>query len=127
MPKMLGKEGEEDERRNLALQEMRLHLRRRSLPASDQSGKALYEAEMEALVKIELELSEDLTLLLERSLKPEAETPSTSRARAMVESEGVKLRITIETKDTTALRAAVNSYLRWVEGCLSALEGLQQL
>jgi len=82
---------------------------------------------MEALAEIELELGGELPTLLERALKPEAETPSTSRTRAQVEAEGRRLRITIEAQDTSALRAAVNSYLRWVEGCLSALEGLQQL
>lgn len=82
---------------------------------------------MEALARIELMLGGMLSLLLERALKPEAKTPSTPRARARVEAREASLRIMIEAQDTTALRAAVNSYLRWVEGCLSALRGLQQL
>jgi len=82
---------------------------------------------MEAEAEIRLELGDGLTELLERSLKPEAETPATPRAKARIKAVGETLTIFIEAQDTTALRAAVNSYLRWVEGCLSALEGLRQL
>ena len=82
---------------------------------------------MEAEAEIRLELGDELTELLERSLKPEAETPATPRAKAHIKAVGRTLTIFIEAQDTTALRAAVNSYLRWVEGCLSALEGLRQL
>ncbi|MCD6480428.1 hypothetical protein J7L65_06590 [Candidatus Bathyarchaeota archaeon] len=82
---------------------------------------------MEAEAEITLELGEGLPKLLERALKPEAETPATPRAKAHVEALGGRFRVVIEAQDTTALRAAVNSYLRWVEGCLSALRGLRQL
>ncbi len=63
---------------------------------------------------------------LEASLRPEAarEVP---RARATLHrDEGAELRLEIEAHDAGALRAALNTYLGWVQlaaGTLSAARG----
>ncbi|MDH5448281.1 MAG: KEOPS complex subunit Pcc1 [Candidatus Bathyarchaeota archaeon] len=64
---------------------------------------------------IHLELpSEKLLKVLLKALLPETKKPTTSRSKVSVEGEGKKLTIRIEAKDTSALRATLNSYLRWV-------------
>jgi tRNA threonylcarbamoyladenosine modification (KEOPS) complex Pcc1 subunit len=49
-----------------------------------------------------------------KALKPEAEKPLTSRSRVKIEREGRVLTLIFEARDTSALRAVTNSYLRWV-------------
>lgn len=55
--------------------------------------------------------------LVRRALAPEAgrEIP---RARVVVRGEGDLAEIVVEAEDTSALRAALNSYLRWAQVAL---------
>jgi len=48
------------------------------------------------------------------ALQPETKIPPSSRSRVKVEGVGTTLTLSFETSDTSALRAAMNSYLRWV-------------
>jgi len=48
------------------------------------------------------------------ALQPETKTPASFRSRVKVESVGTTLTLSFEASDISALRAAVNSYLRWV-------------
>ncbi len=48
------------------------------------------------------------------ALRPETKTPPSFRSRVKVEGVGTTLTLSFEASDTSALRAAVNSYLRWV-------------
>ncbi len=48
------------------------------------------------------------------ALKPEEELPENSRCTARIELREKALRLEIDAKDTAALRAAVNSFLRLV-------------
>lgn len=66
-----------------------------------------------AVIHIELP-SEKMVKTLFKALLPETEKPSTSRSKISIEGESKKLILQIEAKDTSALRAALNSYLRWV-------------
>jgi KEOPS complex subunit Pcc1 len=50
------------------------------------------------------------------ALIPEAESPSSERSRTEVSIRGNELVIETFASDTTALRASLNSYLRWVQG-----------
>jgi KEOPS complex subunit Pcc1 len=64
---------------------------------------------------INLELaSEKLVETLIIALTPETRRPTTSRSRVRLEGKGKRLTIRIEANDTSALRATLNSYLRWV-------------
>jgi len=55
-----------------------------------------------------------------RALKPEAEKPATGRFRAEVRLEGEVLVVHIEAKDTSALRAALNSFVSWIQALTDA-------
>ena len=48
------------------------------------------------------------------ALLPETKTPPSFRSRVKVEGGGTTLTLSFEAPDISALRAAVNSYLRWV-------------
>ena len=50
------------------------------------------------------------------ALLPEVESPSSERSRTEVSIQGNELVIETVASDTTALRASLNSYLRWVQG-----------
>jgi tRNA threonylcarbamoyladenosine modification (KEOPS) complex Pcc1 subunit len=70
-----------------------------------------------ALVSIGTEESETL----EASLRPEASRPLPRTRLAMSAGEG-ELRLEILARDTSALRAALNSYLRWASAALKVIE-----
>jgi len=64
---------------------------------------------------IRLELpSERLAKIMLKALLPETKKKVTPRSKVYVKEEGKNLIIQVEADDTSALRAAVNSYLRWV-------------
>jgi len=60
------------------------------------------------------------------SLKPESKSPTTSRSSASLEKEGLFLVLKVDAKDTVALRAASNAYLRWINSALNVLEVLKR-
>ena len=49
-----------------------------------------------------------------QAMKPEVETSSTYRSKVIMTAEGENLVLVFRAKDTSALRAAMNSYLRMV-------------
>jgi len=62
-----------------------------------------------------------------KALLPEVRKPPMMRSRAFLEKEDTFLILTIEAKDTVALRAAVNAYLRWINSMTNVLEVLQNI
>ena len=77
---------------------------------------------IEAKTVIQIDTSERLAKIIEGSLLPEAEMPTSERSRVGVEIEDGGLIIRIEASDIAALRAAFNSYLRWVSAILDVVE-----
>ncbi|UCE15956.1 MAG: hypothetical protein JSV12_08920 [Candidatus Bathyarchaeota archaeon] len=78
------------------------------------------------VVRLNFPSEERLKIVL-GALEPEARTSPSPRSRAKVEGEGSSLILSFEATDTSALRAAVNSYLRWVSlahDMCSALDSL---
>ncbi|MCW4053109.1 MAG: KEOPS complex subunit Pcc1 [Candidatus Bathyarchaeota archaeon] len=65
------------------------------------------------IITIEFE-SEKQFNVLQQALLPETKKPVTSRSRVSIKGEGKSLLIRIDARDTPALRATINSYLRWV-------------
>jgi tRNA threonylcarbamoyladenosine modification (KEOPS) complex Pcc1 subunit len=55
------------------------------------------------------------------SLKPEVTNVATTRSRAVLEKKEEFLILKIEAKDTVALRAALNTYLRWINSIFNVL------
>ena len=62
-----------------------------------------------------------------RALEPETRSPVTSRSKVTVikEDEALTLKLVFETRDTSALRAAVNSYLHWVRLTIDVLKSVE--
>jgi len=79
-----------------------------------------------ALISINLPSEKLLQTMLE-ALVPETKKPATSRANVSVEGEGKTLTIRIRARDTSALRATLNSYLRWVALVREMIEALTSL
>ena len=61
------------------------------------------------------------------ALKPEVDKPATLRSKAVLEKEGTFLILKVEAKDTVALRAALNAYLRWINSASYVLEVLKNI
>ena len=69
---------------------------------------------MKRMAKITLQFaSKELSRIMHKTLLPEAKKSTTSRSKASLKFDGKKLTIYVEAEDTSAFRAALNSYLRW--------------
>ncbi|MEA2089820.1 MAG: KEOPS complex subunit Pcc1 [Thermoproteota archaeon] len=62
-----------------------------------------------------------------QALKPETKSSPTLRSRVELQGKGKSLTLRFEAKDTTALRASVNSYLRWISSTEAILETVNTL
>jgi len=62
-------------------------------------------------------------------LGPETKISPTSRSKVHVEGKSTRLTLLFEARDTSALRAALSSYLRWIavinDAC-SAMESIER-
>jgi len=74
-----------------------------------------------ASVRLRFSSEKQLATVLD-ALAPEANRPVTTRAKAVLEREGDFLVLKVEAKDTVALRAALNAYLRWIGSTVKVLE-----
>lgn len=77
-----------------------------------------------ATIRIDLPSAVWATIVL-GALKPETETSPTQRSKVKIECDGRVIVLHFKAKDTTALRASMNSYTRWVmlvEDALSKVE-----
>jgi tRNA threonylcarbamoyladenosine modification (KEOPS) complex Pcc1 subunit len=74
-----------------------------------------------ASVRLRFSSEKQLTTLLD-ALAPEANRPVNLRARAALDRDGNFLVLKVEAKDTVALRAALNAYLRWIGSTVKVLE-----
>ena len=66
-----------------------------------------------ALIKLEFPSEKEAQMFWE-ALRPETESPATPRSHVHIEKKGSLLIFHFEAKDTTALRASLNSYLSWL-------------
>lgn len=65
------------------------------------------------IVRLNFPSKRRLEIVLD-ALQPETRTPPSFRSRVKVEGVGTALTLSFEASDTSALRATVNSYLRWI-------------
>lgn len=72
--------------------------------------------------ELSIMMPEGYVKIIEDALFPEVEKPITERSRVDIATDGDMLRLRIEASDTSALRAALNSYLRWI-GAISDVIG----
>lgn len=66
-----------------------------------------------AKIRLNFQSKEELEVIF-RALAPEAAKPVTPRSRVSLSIDDLSLVVFIEAKDTTALRATINAYLRWI-------------
>ena len=67
----------------------------------------------QAVVRLNFSSDKQLQVVLQ-ALKPETETSTTSRSKVQMTADGNTLVLDFMAKDTSALRAAMNSYLRLI-------------
>jgi KEOPS complex subunit Pcc1 len=77
-----------------------------------------------AAVRLKFPSEKQLETIL-RSLEPEVKSPTSTRSQASLAKKGDCLILKIEAKDTVALRAALNAYLRWINSMLSVFQILK--
>jgi KEOPS complex subunit Pcc1 len=75
-----------------------------------------------ATIRIKISSEEHLLSLLE-ALKPETKRPA-NRSKVNIDRDGSFIILNVETKDTVALRATLNTYLRWIGSTIDSLEVL---
>ena len=71
--------------------------------------------------------SEKHQKILSEALMPEIKKPATVRSKTSLEENGKFLILNMEARDTVALRAALNAYLRWVNATINVLETLENI
>ena len=76
-----------------------------------------------ATIKIKMLSNHQLISLIE-ALKPEIKK-SGKRSKVEINREGLKIVLKVESKDTIALRATLNTYLRWINSTIDTLELLK--
>ena len=78
-----------------------------------------------ASAEIRIKVPEDVVEAVLDALGPEVESPSSERSSTDVRRGLDGIDISTEASDTTAMRAAVNSYLRWVQGILDMISKIE--
>ena len=78
-----------------------------------------------ASAEIHVMVPEEVVEAVLDALSPEVESPSSERSSTDVQRGVDGISIIMEASDTTAMRAAVNSYLRWVKGILDMLSKIE--
>jgi tRNA threonylcarbamoyladenosine modification (KEOPS) complex Pcc1 subunit len=77
-----------------------------------------------ATLKLKFEEKRQLDAIF-RALEPETRVKLASRSKVEIKRQDDYLVLVFEAKDTSALRAAVNSYLRWIRLMKDALDAVK--
>jgi len=77
-----------------------------------------------ANVRLKFQSREQLESIF-KALEPETRTSLTKRSKVKVTKEGNALNLVFEATDTSALRAAINSYLHWILLTKDVIESLK--
>lgn len=83
-----------------------------------------YRAEAE--VTIEMEDPQEARLIL-NSIKPEVQRPASYRSRVEVSRRGRHIELKFLSTDSTALRASMNSFLRFILACRRVMSEVRAL
>lgn len=78
---------------------------------------------VDAVVLIDLDIN--LLESIQLALEPEAKTPSSDRSSTSISVSDNQLVLKTDANDVSALRANLNSYLRWVEGIQGIVDNLE--
>jgi len=77
-----------------------------------------------ATVRLKFPKKEQLSAIFQ-ALEPETRTAVTSRSKVRVKREDKTLTLIFEAKDTTSLRAALNSFFHWVRLTKDVLDTME--
>jgi len=77
-----------------------------------------------AVLRLKFPSEKQLDIVL-KALEPEVKKPTTMRSRTALKKDDASLVLNVEARDTVALRAALNAYLRWISSVISVLEVLE--
>jgi len=80
----------------------------------------------QALLRLKLPSKKQATII-SKSLELETLKPLTARSKASIKHEKNVLTLKFEAKDSSALRAIINSYLHWISLSIDTLAKLEQL
>jgi len=80
----------------------------------------------QAIIRLSFSSEKQLKVVLE-ALKPETTSPSTRRSKVQMKDEGNSLTLNFKARDTSALRAAVNSYLRQISMVINVQRLIENL
>lgn len=78
-----------------------------------------------AIVRFKFPSEKHLKVVWE-ALKPEVDKPATPRFKGLIEKYGNSMVLDVEARDTVALRAALNAYLRWINSVIKVIEILEK-
>lgn len=78
-----------------------------------------------ATIRLKFRRKDHLTAIFQ-ALEPETRTILSSRSKVSVKKDGNMLTLIFEAKDTSALRAALNSYLHWIRLTKGVLDNLSR-
>ncbi len=77
---------------------------------------------MKAKATVNINISSDKHLIsILKALKPETKKLG-NRSKVNINKEGSFIILTVESKDTVALRATLNTYLRWIGSAIGTLK-----
>jgi tRNA threonylcarbamoyladenosine modification (KEOPS) complex Pcc1 subunit len=83
---------------------------------------------VKAKATVRLKFSSEKHLeMVTKALKPETKKPATSRSMVRIEKDGEFLVLKTVAGDTVALRAALNTYLRWINSAVKVSEILENI
>jgi len=68
--------------------------------------------------------SREMAEMVYKALNPETDSAPSDRAKAELTIRDNTLVVDISAEDLTALRAAMNSYLAWISGCVRAIDSV---
>jgi len=78
-----------------------------------------------ATIRLKFPKNDQLSAIF-KALEPETRTAVSCRSKVTLNREGKTLTLIFEAKDTSSLRAALNSYLYWIRLTKDVLDVLQE-
>ncbi len=79
-----------------------------------------------AIVRLKFSSEKQVNAVL-NALKPEADAPLTRRSKVNLKRQDLFVILNFEAEDVVALRAALNSYLRWIDSTVNVLHSMENV
>ena len=85
----------------------------------------MYRSESAINAKVIIELDPKILNSIHRAIEPETYNPSSDRSRTTINIDRDQIELNTEATDISALRANLNSYLRWVDAIHNMLSDIE--